>query len=154
MPQRLIEAIEYECERCGYKWINRREKPKPRYCAKCKHPKWDSTRMSRYEKALRYRVRRLDGMIKIGEMFGNRYLVNTDICTRFLYTEPRPTIEELTHVIHQFEHDTVRFMDIVNMTSDETEEYYKSKKERGRQAMLDIVNEREKHNNTPAEPSQ
>ena len=40
------------------------------------------------------------------------------------------------------------------MSPDETEEYYKSKKERGRQAMLDIVNEREKHNNTSAEPAQ
>ena len=99
MPQRMIQAIEYECYRCGYTWISRIEKAKPRHCSKCKHPEWDYPRMIREEKYLRNRVRIVDGAYKTG-MFRNRYIENTPTCHKFLYCDPRPTEEELLRVLN------------------------------------------------------
>ena len=99
MPQRIIQAIEYECYRCGYTWISRIEKAKPRHCSKCKHPEWDYPRMIREEKYLRNRVRIVDGTYKTG-MFRNRYIENTPTCHKFLYCDPRPTEEELLRVLN------------------------------------------------------
>ena len=39
-----ITINEYKCERCDYKWVNRRngkDRPIPRKCAKCKRDNWD-----------------------------------------------------------------------------------------------------------------
>ena len=99
MPQRTIQAIEYECYRCDYTWISRIEKAKPRHCSKCKHPEWDYPRMIREEKYLRNRVRIVDGAYKTG-MFRNRYIENTPTCHKFLYCDPRPTEEELLRVLN------------------------------------------------------
>ena len=101
MPQRIIQAIEYECYRCCYTWISRIEKAKPRHCSKCKHPQWDYPRMTREEKYLRNRVRIVEGTYKTG-MFRNRYIENTPTCHKFLYCDPRPTEEELLRVFRFF----------------------------------------------------
>jgi hypothetical protein len=55
--------------------------------------------MTRQEKALRYRLRRTDGERKRG-MFGNDYVVPTNICNRFLNC--RPTIEEMEKALEPF----------------------------------------------------
>lgn len=144
MPERRIEAIEYECYRCGYKWISRIEKPKPRHCSKCKHPEWDYPRMSRQEKYLRNRLRRMDGEIKIG-MFGNSYLVNSPICNQFLYTDPRPTEEELIYILSQYD-DDVDFLIRVNWTDVEREKNEKFKEERCKEAMLEIIRKKQNEN--------
>lgn len=48
MPMRQIQTTEYECNRCGYKWIERRngreKKDLPRYCRKCKSYLWNTVR--------------------------------------------------------------------------------------------------------------
>jgi DNA-directed RNA polymerase subunit M/transcription elongation factor TFIIS len=51
MPMHKIQTIEYECNRCGYKWIERRngqerrkEEGLPSYCRKCKSYLWNTER--------------------------------------------------------------------------------------------------------------
>jgi len=48
MPEQEIKVIEYECSRCSYKWIarkNGKDKPKkPSFCPKCKTWMWDIER--------------------------------------------------------------------------------------------------------------
>jgi hypothetical protein len=47
MPYRIVETKEYECIRCKYKWINRKngdEKPAPKYCPSCKSSLWNNER--------------------------------------------------------------------------------------------------------------
>ena len=51
MPRHLIQTLEYECSRCGWMWIGRRngrEKytkgQQPRFCPKCKTYLWDVKR--------------------------------------------------------------------------------------------------------------
>jgi hypothetical protein len=44
MPIQKIEVLEYECARCGYKWINRvngHDGPVPQKCARCKRSGWN-----------------------------------------------------------------------------------------------------------------
>lgn len=48
MPMYQIRTTEYECNRCGYKWIERRNgmerKSLPRFCRKCKSYLWNTER--------------------------------------------------------------------------------------------------------------
>jgi hypothetical protein len=40
----VIRIKEYECDKCGYKWINRingKDRPIPERCAKCKRVNWN-----------------------------------------------------------------------------------------------------------------
>lgn len=49
MPHTIVQAKEYECSRCEYKWINRRngeERPQPKYCPSCKSSLWDTERIN------------------------------------------------------------------------------------------------------------
>ena len=139
MPQKIIQAIEYECYRCGYTWISRIEKAKPRHCSKCKHPQWDYPRMTREEKYLRNRVRIVEGMYKTGK-FGNRYIENTSTCHKFLYCDPRPTEEELLRVLNAFDYDDYYDYDIFETDYEKIRE---SKKKEGKKVMLEIIKSRE-----------
>jgi hypothetical protein len=47
MPELEIKVIEYECSRCGWKWIarkNGKDKPRPSFCPNCKTWMWDIER--------------------------------------------------------------------------------------------------------------
>jgi DNA-directed RNA polymerase subunit RPC12/RpoP len=47
MGQQKTEVTEYNCERCEYKWIARRngkDKDKPNHCPKCKTWMWNMPR--------------------------------------------------------------------------------------------------------------
>jgi len=103
MGQITIEAIEYECERCHYKWISRKEKPKPKRCSKCKTTGWDVLRMSYREKTLRKRIIQallwLDDGYRRPDYFGGTYHNHSKLLNIFLYhCNPRPTEEELQFV--------------------------------------------------------
>ena len=155
MTQRRIEVVEYECERCGYKWMSRIEKPKPRCCAKCKHPEWDSPRMTWIEKGLRNRIRRMDAIYsgtKRKDIFGDTHVDNSSTCNRFLFTEPRPTEEELRFILRLYQ-DDVEFWKRLYCTNAQRRENEMMKKETVEAVMLEIINEREK-NNIPAESAQ
>jgi hypothetical protein len=138
MPQKIIQAIEYECYRCGYTWISRIEKAKPRHCSKCKHPEWNYPRMTRKEKYLRNRIRIVDRTYKTG-MFGNRYIENTWTCHKFLYCDPRPTEEELLRVLNAFDYDDYYDYDIFETDYEKIRE---SKKKEGEKVMLEIIKSR------------
>jgi hypothetical protein len=88
MPIHKIEVLEYECAKCGYKWINRyngKDGPKPKRCAKCKHKFWEQGLMSEQEKSWRR------------QLIKWHYTPN---CMEFLNTVPRPTIKEIMTVIY------------------------------------------------------
>jgi hypothetical protein len=46
IPYQIVEVKEYQCSRCGYKWIARKngvDKPTPKTCSKCKTALWDKS---------------------------------------------------------------------------------------------------------------
>lgn len=45
MPQQKVEVIQYQCIRCGHKWLGR-SREKPIVCPKCHSPYWDRERKS------------------------------------------------------------------------------------------------------------
>jgi hypothetical protein len=110
MPCHKIEVTEYECAKCGYKWINRingKDGPRPTRCAKCKNWDWEEGRMTSIEKHLRGNLRRILRRM-YPENYHQPYSVSPDDTTReskilvwrFLnWTSPRPTIEELQKII-------------------------------------------------------
>ncbi|HXX98156.1 MAG TPA: hypothetical protein VEL11_13680 [Candidatus Bathyarchaeia archaeon] len=105
MPCRKVEAIEYECARCSYRWINQingNEGPKPKRCSRCKTRDWDEGRLSRLEKRLRRDILKAQNKeIRCPFLVGTpSYSIPTDICATFLSIVPRSTIEELTVVLN------------------------------------------------------
>jgi len=48
--ERRIVLCEFECERCGHKWLPRSEE-RPRTCPKCKSAWWDTPRKQKIENA-------------------------------------------------------------------------------------------------------
>ena len=45
MPIHTIQVSEYQCAKCGYRWINRingKDGPIPLKCAKCKRIHWNN----------------------------------------------------------------------------------------------------------------
>lgn len=95
---------EYESCRCGYRWVNYRrgkeqEKPKARCCAKFKNPLWDEPKINRQAVYLHYHLLWIDGQRRTGK-FGNKYVVPTDICNRFL--DIGPTIEKIERALKPF----------------------------------------------------
>ena len=87
-----ITVNEYKCERCGYKWVNRRngkDRPIPRKCAKCKRDNWDGPKYSPKERGLRSRIRFLKQLYP-------------DLPDRLIdrFLDIRPTITELRKVLY------------------------------------------------------
>ena len=104
MPITKIEVNEYECARCGHKWINRvngKDGQIPKYCAKCKRTSWKGE-MSPKENGLR---RRIQGY---NELYSHRYedkmrnmiKWNPDVVEKFLIMEPRATIKQLEKIVY------------------------------------------------------
>jgi hypothetical protein len=109
MPSRKVMATEYQCAKCGYRWINRRngkEGSKPKRCAKCKKWDWDEGYKSRTEKQLtRCLIKIEEDDTRYSEIDDTIYEIPTDICTTFLTVYPRPTVEELRSVLSKKEKD-------------------------------------------------
>ncbi len=112
MPVHKITIEEYECAKCGYKWVNNRKNgvngDKPVRCAKCKRWDWDEGCLKPIERRLRYQLLRIEKTVctEIYTLFGpkNKWTV-TDLCIQFFAMYPRPTIDELKLVI-----DPVRYL--------------------------------------------
>ena len=103
MPIIKIEVNEYQCVRCGYKWINRfngKDGPMPKKCARCKRSSWKGV-MSSEENGLRRRITRYNRLYSYGysKKILNLIRWNPDIVKKFLDMQPRPTTEELKKVI-------------------------------------------------------
>jgi len=62
MPEHKIKVIEYECSRCGWKWIarkNGKDKPRrPSFCPNCKTWMWDIERKNDMTTFNRCQIRR------------------------------------------------------------------------------------------------
>ena len=91
MAQRIIQAIEYQCERCLYKWISRIEKTKPRCCPKCKNYLWEKPRMLKETESYYFDLISYDDSKDTPEYS----LIRDD----FLVSDPRyPSKDELVEV--------------------------------------------------------
>jgi hypothetical protein len=109
MTKEKVEVWEYTCEKCGYKWINRKygkDEPIPERCSKCKKANWDGENISPKERGLRRRVEGLGGLYRgAGSHFTCRLdkvdcAINwsDEITKKFLNL--RPTKQELKQVIY------------------------------------------------------
>ena len=101
MPIQRIEVLEFECARCGYKWINRvngHDGPIPQKCARCKRSGWNGGEkdlISPTERGLRRQIKYFERLYEYTGFYGS---IEIDwpkwLCERFLNINPRPTIEE------------------------------------------------------------
>ena len=104
-----VEVNEYQCVKCGYKWINRfdgRDGPISKRCAKCKKCNWKDKKegITPEQNGLR---RRIKGMKKLYE-YCNSYWNMPSIAgfwsggltDKFLNLNPRPSNAELRQVIY------------------------------------------------------
>jgi hypothetical protein len=135
LPVYKIEVIEYECAKCGYKWINRIngiDGPRPSRCAKCKRWDWEEGRMDSDEKWLRNTLRR-----RIPENYRQPHFVSDDdpdkerktLGWRFLnWTSPRPTIEELLRVLDPPPIDYVKEVGLEEFTDKTGNKKYRIRK--------------------------
>lgn len=60
MPVNIVQLNEYECIKCHYKWINRKngqDKPLSKRCPKCKQLDWDKGNITPKESKVRYQLR-------------------------------------------------------------------------------------------------
>jgi hypothetical protein len=112
MPIRRIEISEYQCIHCSYKWINRangKDGPIPKKCARCKRSNWNAGNyMIPKEVGLRRRVQNLYRVYYVSvsrlidplpDTFSVDDYLDRKVVTKFLNLDPRPTIEELRHVL-------------------------------------------------------
>jgi hypothetical protein len=120
LPISRIEVNEYVCLLCGYRWINRvngKNGPIPERCAKCKRYGWNGERKSDIitpeESGLRRRIKNLP---RVYHAYHLRRSYDTyskgrkkptmedcfdiELTAKFLTLDPRPTIEELKHVLY------------------------------------------------------
>lgn len=105
MPMKKVEVIEYECIKCGYRWINRVngvDGPIPKRCAKCKRTNWNQGSPTPKEIGLR---RRIDSLKTIYEyqslaLFRDKVNWTKGLTEKFLNLDPRPTMAELERVLY------------------------------------------------------
>jgi hypothetical protein len=111
MPIHEIQIKEYECAKCGYKWVNRingKNGPIPERCAKCKRVNWNdlSEDITPKENGLR---RRINGFRELYEGDTSHYRGPDhkwsidwpyDLSEKFLNIKPKPNIKELKQVIY------------------------------------------------------
>jgi hypothetical protein len=113
MPIQRIEISEYQCIHCSYKWINRangKDGPIPKKCARCKRSNWNAGNyMIPKEVGLRRRVQNLYRVYYVSvsrlidplpDTFSVDDYLDRKVVTKFLNLDPRPTIEELRHVLY------------------------------------------------------
>ncbi|MGH9986787.1 MAG: hypothetical protein ACRD8W_22815 [Nitrososphaeraceae archaeon] len=104
-----IKVNEYQCVKCGYKWINRingKDVPIPDRCAKCKKHNWNKKEddISPEERGLRTRIRSIKNLYEYSSLYWSNTSIadfwNNDLAEGFLRTNPRPTIAELRRVLY------------------------------------------------------
>jgi hypothetical protein len=98
MPITRVEVDEYECAKCGYKWISRvngKDNPRPIRCAKCKRWDWNEGYIDIQERYYRDRLRHKFSRFKAG-MFGTFRNVDDDVETLLVY---RPTVEDMRLIL-------------------------------------------------------
>ena len=98
MPIAKIEVDEYECAKCGYKWISRINginKPRPIRCAKCKLWDWNEGYIDYSERLSRDRIRRKFSRFKSG-MFGTFRNVDGDVERLLVW---RPSVEDMELIL-------------------------------------------------------
>ena len=107
MPIERIQVLEYECARCGYKWINRvngHDGPIPQKCAKCKRSGWNGGEkdlITPTEMGLRRRIKYFETLYEYAPLYcGITIDWPNGLCEKFLDIDPRPTIEELKQVLY------------------------------------------------------
>ena len=107
MPIERIQVLEYECARCGYRWINRvngHDGPVPKKCAKCKRSGWnggENDLITPTEMGLRRRIKYFERLYEYAPLYcGITIDWPNGLCEKFLDINPRPTIEELKQVLY------------------------------------------------------
>jgi len=105
MPTYRIEITEFECARCGYKWVNRingKDGPVPLRCAKCKRTNWNGDALIKGEEnGLRRRIRGYKKLYEYASFYsGDEIHWSADLAERFLNLNPRPTIAELKRAVY------------------------------------------------------
>jgi hypothetical protein len=108
MPIERIQVLEYECVRCGYKWINRvngHDGPVPKKCARCKRLGWNSGEndlITPWEMGLRRRIKYFEILydnVSSYSYWSTEMDWPKGLCEKFLRINPRPTIGELKQVL-------------------------------------------------------
>jgi hypothetical protein len=107
MPIQKIEVSEYECARCGYKWINRvngQDGPIPQKCAKCKRSGWnggENDLITPTERGLRRQIKYFEMLYDNVSFYSSTEIDwPKGLCEKFLKINPRPTLEELNQVLY------------------------------------------------------
>ena len=98
MPVNIVQVREYECIKCGYKWINRKngqDQPVPKRCAKCKQD-WDRENISKKESRYRYKLRFTVGEYKSHPLRPNYWRTDAKVDELLKY---RPTIKDMKVII-------------------------------------------------------
>jgi hypothetical protein len=104
-----IKVNEYQCIKCGYKWINRingKDGPIPDRCAKCKKHNWNRKEndISPEERGLRTRIRSIKNLYEYSSLYWSDPSIadfwNNELAEKFLHLIPRPTIAELRRVAY------------------------------------------------------
>lgn len=99
MPVNIIQVHEYECIKCGYKWINRKNGqngPTPVRCAKCKQMDWDKGNISKKESRYRYKLRFTVGEYKSNTYRPHFWRTDTKVDELLKY---RPSIKDMKLII-------------------------------------------------------
>jgi hypothetical protein len=122
MPLSVIRVKEFQCAKCGYKWINRfngKEGSLPKRCAKCKTHGWndETGNITPEENGLRRRIMGYGELYYQAASFsptssdegilGGQYKRknapihwDNELTKKFIALKPRPTIEELRRVVY------------------------------------------------------
>ena len=99
MPESLVQVKEYECMKCGYKWINRKngkEEPRPLRCAKCKSAYWDKDWISKKESRYRYKLRFTVGEYKSHPLRPHYWKTDAKVDELLKY---RPSIKDMRVIL-------------------------------------------------------
>jgi hypothetical protein len=99
MPVNIVEVKEYECIKCGYKWINHKDGHDgalPRRCAKCKQLDWDKGPISRKESKVRYQLRFTLGEWKSHPMRPHYWRTDSNVDRLLQF---RPSIEDMKLIL-------------------------------------------------------
>jgi DNA-directed RNA polymerase subunit RPC12/RpoP len=109
MPIHKIQVLEYECQHCGYKWINRingKDGAVPKNCAKCKRRYWKGDdqvyedTITPAERGLKVRLYKFEGYDAREGFGGSTSYRPNELCKKFLNVDPKPNIHELNHALY------------------------------------------------------
>ena len=98
MPVNIVQVKEYECIKCGYKWINRKngkDQPVPKRCAKCKQA-WHKGNISKKESRYRYKLRYTVGEYKSSPYRPHYWRTDSNVNELLKY---RPSIRDMKVII-------------------------------------------------------